>query len=134
VVSGTKLPKKPMLKNDQWLRWELTGDDAILLDSGKKYAFLLIFDEPAPEREMALANLYSGPRDFPGHGIRREGSIAEPWRDKSWVNSRAASSLPLNRETRLAQQPGTWGRPDVDTTRVLTFYLEGTEIAPKKED
>jgi hypothetical protein len=122
VVSGGVLPV-PLWK-DQWLRWQFP-DDAPVLQPGQRYAFLVMFDEPAPARELALANLYHGPADFGGHGIRREGSVAQPWLDTSWVNSREASSLPLSRAVRLAQQPGTWGRPDVDTYRVLTLFIEG---------
>jgi hypothetical protein len=123
VITGGVLPKP--LEKDQWLRWQLPGD-ALVLQSGQRYAFLVMFDEPAPERELALANLYNGPTDFGGHGIRREGSVTQPWVDTSWVNNREASSLPLDRALRLAQQPGTWGRPDVDTYRVLTLFVEGT--------
>jgi hypothetical protein len=122
VVSGGTLPET--LQKNQLLRWELLGD-AIVLQPGTKYAFLVMFNEPSGHRELALANLYHGPPHFGGHGIRREGSVPEPWRDPSWVNDRQASSLPLNWDVRLAQQPGTWGRPDVDTYRVLTVYIEG---------
>jgi hypothetical protein len=112
------------LQKDQWLRWQLPSG-APVLQPGRRYAFLVLFDEPAPRRELALANLYHGPHDFGGHGIRREGSVAHPWCDPRWVNDRTASSLPLDRDVRLAQQPGTWGRPDVDTYRVLTLFIEG---------
>ena len=124
VIAGGTLPQD--LHANQWLRWELVGDDAIVLQPGTKYAFLVLFDEPSGRRELALANLYHGPRNFGGHGIRREGAVVEPWHDPRWVNNREASSLPLERQQRLEQQPGTWGRPDVDTYRVLTFYIEGS--------
>jgi hypothetical protein len=122
VVSGGRLPQG--LHKDQWLRFGLSGD-AVVLNPGTKYAFLVMFDQPSARRELALANLYHGPRDFGGHGIRREGSVTEPWRDPSWVENREASSLPLDRQRRLELPPGTWGRPDVDTFRVLTVYIEG---------
>jgi hypothetical protein len=127
VVSGDTLPGPGELHKGQRLRWELTGDNGIVLQPGTKYAFLVMFDEPSAHRELALANLYHGPADIGGHGIRREGSVAEPWLDPSWVNNRQASSLPLDRARRLEQRAGTWGRPDVDTFRVLTFYLEGIQ-------
>jgi hypothetical protein len=123
VVSGGTLPEG--LQKDQWLRWDLLSDDALILQPGTKYAFLVLFDKPAARQELALANLYHGPPHFGGHGIRREGSVAEPWHDRSWINNREASSLPLDWDVRLAQKPGTWGRPDVDTYRVLTVYIEG---------
>jgi hypothetical protein len=125
VISGGKLPTP--LEKDQWLRWEFPSDVPFLqLQPAQRYAFLVMFDHPAPNRELALANTYLFPGDFGGHGIRREGSIAQPWLDTSWVNDCKATSLPLDREVRLAQQPGTWGRPDVDTYRVLRLYIEGT--------
>ena len=126
VVSGGTLPMG--LQKDQWLRWELTGGEAIVLQPGTKYAFLVMFDEPSALRELALANLYHGPTHQIGHGIRREGSKPDPSNpsgDPTWVNNVEASSLPLDRAVRLAQQPGTFGRPDVDTFRVLTFFIEG---------
>jgi hypothetical protein len=131
VVTGGTLPGE--LQKNQWLRWELTGDDAIVLQPATKYAFLVMFDEPAAHRELALANRnpvlsHMPVHDFGGHGIRREGSVAEPWLDPSWINNREASSLPLDRARRLEQQPGTFGRPDVDTFRALTFYLEGVSV------
>ena len=131
VISGGTLPQD--LKKDQHLRWEVTGDDAILLDPGKKYAFLVMFDEPAPGRELALANNFFG--KYPdGHGIRREGSIDKPFDNLNKVfnakhlddtDDRSASSLPVDRAIRLNQQPGTWGRPDVDTYRDLFFAITG---------
>jgi hypothetical protein len=135
VVRGGHLPQD--LQPQQYLRWALTGDDAVVLEVGNKYAFLVMFDEPAPRRELALANNYSG-RHFEGHGIRREGSIDKPYDHPEQVfnaifgddrDDQSASSLPLDWATRLQQQPGTWGRPDVDTHRVLRFYLEGTIVS-----
>jgi hypothetical protein len=126
VVSGGRLPE-PLVK-DQWLRWQFPGD-ALVLQPGQHYAFLVMFDDPAPEQELALANQLHGPTTaFGGHGIRREGSVAQPWRDPSWVNNNQASALPQDRAARLAQPPGTWGRPDVDTYRVLTLFIEGSLV------
>jgi hypothetical protein len=125
VVSGGVLPAD--LQKDQWLRWEFP-DDSPVLQPERRYAFLVMFDEPARGRELALANLYNGPRAFGGHGIRREGRApnpSSPVGDLSWVNKPKAGSF-LDWEVRLGQQPGTWGRPDVDTTRVLTLFIEGT--------
>jgi hypothetical protein len=122
LVSGGVLPHD--LEPLRWLRWEFPADGPVL-QAGRRYAFLVMFDQPAHGRELALANKYHGPQEFGGHGIRREGSVAQPWADHSWVNNLKASSLPIDLEQRLAQPPGTWGRPDVDTYRVLRFYVEG---------
>jgi hypothetical protein len=127
VVSGGTLPG--VLDKNQWLRWEITGDEAIVLQPSTRCAFLVMFDQPFGQQELALANQYPGPtHHFGGHGIRREGQApnpSSPFGDSSWIESVEKSSLPSDWAKRLAQQPGTWGRPDVDTYRVLTVYIEG---------
>jgi hypothetical protein len=122
LVSGGVLPHD--LEPLQWLRWELPAN-APVLQPGSRYAFLVMFDQPARERELALANMIDAPHEFGRHGIRREGSVAQPWVDLSWVEQLKAS-LPTDLEKRLEQPPNTWGRPDVDTYRDLRFYIEGT--------
>jgi hypothetical protein len=114
LIRGGHLPD-PLVKN-QWLRWELPHD-ALVLDHGQRFAFLVMFDDPLPDQELALANNYHAQTPFGGHGIRREGNIAQPWSDTTWVNNPEAASLP-DWEKRLTQPPNTWGRPDVDTYRV----------------
>jgi hypothetical protein len=43
---------------------------------------------------------------------------------RQWYDPKAASLLDW--DNRLNQPPNTWGRPDVDTYRVLTLIIEGT--------
>jgi hypothetical protein len=125
LVRGGVLPDdQDHLKPLQWLRWEFPAD-APILQPVNRYAFLVMFDRPAPQQELALANMLDAPQEFGRHGIRREGSVAEPWVDLSWVQNLKASSLPTDLEKRLEQPPNTWGRPDVDTYRVFRFYIEG---------
>lgn len=128
---NTTRPTK--LSTGTLLRFDLLGDAEIELTPGRRYAFLILFDEPAPSRALPLDNWdkvgvgggYEG-----GHAIRREGSLAPPWEHLPQVfngagEDRSASELPSDWETRLRQQPTTWGRPDVDTYRDLLFYVEG---------
>jgi hypothetical protein len=117
VASGGTLPKD--LTTDQYLRFELCGPCRIVLEPGKRYAFLVMFDEPREDESFTLANLYWGKYEG-GHGIRREGSPGEPWQNHSW--------LPLDWKTRIMQPPGTFGRPDVDTWRDLVFFLEAEPV------
>ncbi|RYG49657.1 hypothetical protein EON79_00500 [bacterium] len=106
---------------DVWLRFGLKG--APILQPGQRYAFLLMFDEPAAGRSIDLDSLYWG--DYAGgHAIRREGSVAEGWRDPQWF-APGKERLPKDWPTRLAQSPSVWGRPDVDTWRDLCFFVEG---------
>jgi hypothetical protein len=122
LFSGGVLPND--LEPLQWLQWKFPAD-APVLQPGSRYAFLVMFDQAARERELALANKFDAPHELGRHGIRREGSVAQPWVDLSWVNNLNASALPTDLQTRLEQPPNTWGRPDVDTYRVLRFYIEG---------
>jgi len=123
------------------LRFDLLGDAEIALQPKRRYAFLVMFDEPAASRALPLDNwdnfetmgAYAG-----GHAIRREGSVEHPWKHPYKVfrggddaESRHASELPSEWHTRLNMQPSTWGRPDVDTYRDLLFYIEG-KTAPQQ--
>ncbi|CAN5641183.1 hypothetical protein BH11ARM2_BH11ARM2_25310 [soil metagenome] len=116
IFSG-RLPAS--LHPEEWLRFALRG--APILRPGKRYAFLLMFDHPAPERSLTLSSRYWG--DYAGgHAIRREGSVVEGWNDPAWA---CRDILPTDRKTRLAQPPSVWGRPNVDTWRDLAFTVQG---------
>lgn len=143
-VRGGTLPAS--LAPGQWLRWELTGADRTRLEPNATYAFLVMFDEPGPDRYLALANRYFG-GSSPGHGLRREGRLAQPWlhdhRDGNEVDdtpeqdpwrTRENALLPTDLQERLAQPPGTWGRPDVCTWRDLVFAIHTTATDPGDED
>ena len=113
VVRGFCLPDS--VGRQQYFRFELPG--GIRLKKGRRYAFLLLFDNPGPDRAMSLATQYFGGYDG-GHGIRRERTAEKPKPDDL-----ADSTFPPFAE-RLRLPPGTIGYPDVDTYRDFTFYLE----------
>ena len=113
---------------------------------GKRYGFLLGFEEPGPDRSLTLASLFWG-RLGSGdssvrlnHGLRREGSprpdpllypekvVPSPGMakdsfpadyDRWWWRP----SLPTNFAQRIKQAPGTFGRPECDTWRELAHVV-----------
>lgn len=113
VIRGFRLPDS--IGRQQYLRFELP--EGISLKKGQRYTFLLLFDEPGPDRSLSLANQYFGTYDG-GHGIRRERTSERPR-----PNDLADSTFPPFAE-RVRLPPGTVGYPDVDTYRDFTFYLE----------
>jgi hypothetical protein len=119
IARGGLLPKQlPALG---YLRFDFTGDDQIVIESGKTYAFIFMFDTIADDQSIALGNKYWGWYDN-GHAVRREGGNGDPWQD--------FPELPEDWDTRLAMQPGTKGYPDVDTWRDFEFYIEAEKYDP----
>jgi len=140
VANGGVVPDT--LDRNDYMRWELTGDDQWELEPNTKYAILFLFTEPAEDNEkkrnIPLSNkniLPTGKQQdvFPqGHMIRRDGSSTD--REAVFIRdvndpadveaSRDAAEFPSDFESRLRIQPGTLGYPDVDTYRDLYFYME----------
>ncbi len=148
VATGGIIPAG--LETNDYLRWEFTGDDQILLEPNTRYAFVFLFDEPAEpgvNRNIPLSNVNVVPGGkmtdpFPdGHMIRREGSstvfdevfIADESDPADVAAARRSASFPTladgtpDREARLAIPPGTLGYPDVDAWRDLYFFMESEE-------
>ena len=140
------------LQTDDYLRWDLTGEDEVFLEPDSTYAIVFLFDEPAPPgiaRNIPLSNMNVLPGGrltdpYPGgHMIRRDGSSTR--REDVFIRdldpetpglqadpadvdaSRAASAFPRAMADRLAIPPGTLGYPDVDTYRDLWFVIEAAE-------
>ncbi len=125
-----------------YFRLDLTGDDELKLDAGRRYAFMVGIEKPGPNRNFTLANdnkasLSAPPRmkdpgTYPGGwGLRREGSGERPLKipgpnppaDESLrENLRRQSRFPGG-EQRFALAPTCEGFPDVDTYRDLEFYI-----------
>lgn len=118
------------------LKFDFAELPKITLKAENTYAFLLCFDEPSPGRGLPLDNWdyinmpeadslekYFGPYKQ-GHAIRREGAVEFPWLNTDSVFSinKLQSHFP-QRNTRMKMSPSTWGRPDVDTWRDLTFWI-----------
>ncbi len=83
VASGGVLPTD--ITTNNYMRWELSGNSRILMEPGKQYAFLVMFDEPGIDRGLALANRntasWTPPINFGpmpgGYGVRREGGSTD---------------------------------------------------------
>ena len=158
LAGGGTIPAK--LGPNDYLRWEVTGDNpAWTLQPNTTYAYVLLFDEPAPpgvKRNLPLSNVNvlpvsvgppgaAPPADpFPaGHMIRRDGYdtdleavfIRDTTDRADLAASRRSSAFPVlddgrpDRAARLAIPPGTLGYPDVDTYRDMWFVLEGELIS-----
>jgi hypothetical protein len=123
------------------LRFDLRGTRPPVLQPERQYAFLVGFETAATDRALPIDNydyvnqagasealVAAGP--YPdGHAIRREGRVERPYAQLAEALSEdaAKSSFPSSFAERLRQQPGTWGRPDVDTWRDLVFWIEGRD-------
>ena len=150
VASGGTIPTD--LRLNDYLRWQLDGADWTLAPN-TTYAFVLLFDEPAPpgvRRNLPLSNINvlpggkSGEVFAGGHMIRRDGAsgafedvfVRDTTDAADLAASRRSSSFPTtsagapDRAARLALPPGTLGYPDVDTYRDLLFVLEGDLLNP----
>ena len=157
VARGGIIPAN-LVEND-YMRWELSGEDQWQLEPNSTYAFLFLFDEPAPSdgnggsvnRNIPLSNKNILPEGnltdpFPsGHMIRRDGASLD--REKVFIRDvndpqdlaegRFAAEFPTDANgnpdwnARLHVQPGTLGYPDVDTYRDMYFIMEKvSEPAP----
>ena len=153
VVRGGTLPELPGDGKLHYLKWDLTGGDELRCEAGKRYAFLVGFEEPAGgpgERNFTLANrnlaaadapasLEGGPDAYPGGwGLRREGKGEPPTlvpgpnppADPAVRQRLLDESAFGTGEGRFALPPTTDGYPDVDTYRDQEFYLLAKPDAP----
>ncbi len=126
-----------------YIRWDLLDENEIVLEGGKRYAFMLGFVEPSAQRGFTMGNNNrasdsSAPalrKDLNGQfwwSIRREG-------DGTLPPTQIPNAAPPTDSAMLAQlwkeslfapayqydlSPTTDGFPDVDTYRVHEFYIE----------
>jgi hypothetical protein len=145
VVEGGIMPDIGTMAHGKltYLKWDLTGDDELRFEGGKRYAFMVGFTHPDADRNFTLSNrnnaaspkkpslddgdLYSG-----GWALRREGNghnpplmvpgEAPPADPVKLARLRAESSFPEG-AARYAASPTTDGYPDVDTYRDLEFLI-----------
>jgi hypothetical protein len=152
VASGGKLPADFQMGNGNsegpeaestgsLLRFDLTKTGGVVLRPGKRYAFILGFEKAGPTMALPVDNwdYLNTPGATPeqvrtgayadGHALRREGRVPAPWKnlDKAFSDDPTWARFADKREERFAQEPGTWGRPDVDTYRDLVFWISGTD-------
>lgn len=129
--NATVPPDHEKLKG-RLLKFILPGNEAIILEPGRQYAFMIMINEQGEDHGFTLANNYSG--TYPdGHAIRRDGSgifppvTANPLYDFTSPENREAyksAHFPKKLQERLAIEPSTNGYPDVDTWRDLYFILQ----------
>jgi len=132
-----------------YLRFDLTDTDELLFRAGKRYAFMVGFDQPGVERALTLGNYNAASvnaepsltdrHDYyhDGWGLRREGDgtkpptmtgSAEQPSDARLLQKLIRESLFEPAPKRFELSPTTDGYPDVDTYRDLEFYIEGKPV------
>ena len=128
-----------------YMRWDLTGDDQLKFESGRKYAFMIGLEEPGEGRGFTLANANAASVNAParmmdshdkyhgGWGLRREGDgtvpptmipADSPPEDPGKNDGLRSESLFATGADRFDLSPTCDGYPDVDTYRDLEFSLE----------
>lgn len=128
-----------------YMRWQFTGDDRLTFEAGKRYAFMVGFEEPGRNRGFTLANqnmawvndppsLTDKHNRYPGGwGLRREGDGTlpptmvpsdKPPQEAGERKKLQAESLFGTGDDRYSLSPTTDGYPDVDTYRDHEFYME----------
>ena len=130
----------------RYMRWDITENMQLI--GGKRYCFVVGFENPTFDCSIALANinpitsqgkngdpiyLYKDPNGKKWWGVRREGNSTYP-------PSRALGTYPLSEQgeplksqlksesmfdsDRFNQEPVSNGFPSIDTYRTLQFYIE----------
>ena len=136
------------------LRFDITATGGVFLQPDRKYAFLIGFENAALNRALPVNNWpYLNPGSGGAssealqltgpyaarHAFRREGRFEFPESNlrEALENVDANDPVAYSKSSfwpvlsqRLAQQPGTWGRPDVDNYRDLAFWIEGSSTTP----
>ncbi|NOR75393.1 MAG: hypothetical protein GQ525_09555 [Draconibacterium sp.] len=129
----------------QYLRFDLQGKDELVFKGGKRYAFMVGFVEPGPERTFAVGNWNHAKQSAPpsledkydtyhnGWAVRREGDGTIPPtmiegykqpKDVALLEKLFHESLFKTPPKRFELPPASDGYPDVDTYRDLEFYIE----------
>lgn len=127
-----------------YMKWAFTGGHAPRFKKDRRYAFMVGFINPGPQRNFTLANRNnaSSPREptmidgldtYPGGwGLRREGNGKtpplkvpgqQPPANPSVLKQLKAESAFPDGPARYSILPTCEGYPDVDTYRDLEFYL-----------
>lgn len=135
----------------RYFRFDFHDQSEVLLESGKRYAFMVGFERPGKDRGIAWSistevhtkEVAEFVRDENGQirwGIRREGNgilpptmieNSKPPSDKEAYQKLVSESMfPENHYETLS--PTTDGYPDVDTYRTMEFYLELSGIHPSE--
>jgi hypothetical protein len=137
----------------RYFRFDPTGDDEIVLRGGKRYVFMIGFDEPGRDRGLGIAittkvhKLDAAEFDRDSNGairwaVRREGDgtlppttidAAEPPAELRLRSKLIReSTFPSNHWDTL--RPTSKGYPDVDTYRTRQFYIETKPVLLQRSD
>jgi GH35 family endo-1,4-beta-xylanase len=156
ILRGGEFPNIPPTTQNggqeghlHYLRWDLIGEGELTLDGGKRYAFMVGFEEAGPRYGFSLGNnnraassaapaLAVDANGMPWWSIRREGDGTLPPTQVPGEFPPEDDSLRLALIRESLYQPGhscdlpptTDGYPDVDTYRTLEFYIETTNSCP----
>jgi len=155
LVRGGQFPDIPPTSSEEggepghlrYMRWDLEGEAELILEGGKRYAFIVGFVTNGPEKGFTLGNnnraalsdppeLLLDANGIPWWSIRREGDGTLPPTQFPGIDPPANDSIrdlliseslfdPFH-ETILS--PTTDGFPDVDTYRSHEFYMEVEKI------
>lgn len=146
VVTGGRLPDLAANGDGKltYMKWTFTGPDAPRFERGRRYAFMVGFAVPGPERNFTLANHNNAGSPLPpalndsdnayhgGWAIRREGNgrtpplmvpADQPPTDPETLDRLKTESTFPEGDAHYAISPTTRGFPDVDTYRDLEFYI-----------
>lgn len=132
----------------RYMRWDLTND--LQLIGGKRYCFVVGFENPVFDSSIALANinpitsqgkngdpiyLYADPSNKKWWGVRREGNStypptrargSEPFSEPGEPLNSLLKSESMFDSDRFIHEPVSDGFPSIDTYRTLQFYIETT--------
>jgi hypothetical protein len=146
VVTGGRLPNLADKGDGKltYMKWSFTGENPLRFEKGKRYAFMIGFVQPAPERNFTLANRNNASSPRPpliddgedgyrgGWGLRREGNGKTPPlkvpgefppSDPTTLRQLQTESAFPKGDARYAIPPTCEGYPDVDTYRDHEFYI-----------
>lgn len=146
VFTGGRLPDLATKGDGRltYMKWTVTCQESLRLEKGRRYAFMVGFVEPGPERNFTLANRNNAgsPRTpaiadaedtyHGGWGLRREGNGKTPPRmipgehapaDPDTLRQLKDESALPGGDARYAIPPTCDGYPDVDTYRDHEFYI-----------
>ena len=131
----------------RYLRFELQGEAEVVLEGGKRYAWLLGFDITGPGLGFSLGNdngagnpaapeLRTDARGAERWSMRREGDGTLPPTRVPGDNPPTDAETVADLRSESLFQPGyewdlpptTDGWPDVDTYRTMEFYLEVSSV------
>jgi hypothetical protein len=152
VLTGGRFPDLATSGDGKltYLKWSFAPHDALRFHAGRRYAFMVGFIEPGPDRSFALANRNNANSPRPPHiadpldaypvgwGLRREGNgtsppamvpSARPPLDPVQLGQLELESTFPPGDARFALPPTCDGYPDVDTYRDLEFYLEAADCS-----